>query len=173
MTQSKPISHIVAGAIIAAFLIILTIGMYLSHVDQAGIFAWLPYIIIIAGLILFINLYGNAHNNQLGFGNLFGYGFKTTAFTALIVILFTVIFLLAFPDVKEKSLEMARKKMEDRGNSTDEEIEKGMEMVRKLFWVFTIGGIILVYAIVGAIGSLIGAAITKKKKINPSEQLNF
>ncbi len=63
--------------------------------------------------------------------------------------------------------------MEERGNATEEEIDKAIALWRRLFWVFTIGGVLLVYAIVGAIGSLLGAAITKKKPINPLDQLGM
>jgi hypothetical protein len=62
--------------------------------------------------------------------------------------------------------------MEDR-NTPEDQIEKGIELWQKMFWVFTIGGILLVYAIVGAIGSLIGAAVTKKKPVNPLDQMSM
>ena len=172
MEPKKPISHLVAGLIIALVLIIFSCIVYFSGLQNTGI-NWLQYAIILAGLIIFINLYGKALNNQVSFGNLFSYGFKTTAFLALIVIAFFVIFFLAFPDIKEKGMEMARQKMEERGNLTEDQINQGMEMARKMFWVFTIGGIMFIYAIVGAVGSLIGAAVTKKKPINPVDQLNM
>jgi NADH:ubiquinone oxidoreductase subunit 6 (subunit J) len=165
MSQPKPISHLVAGSIIAALLIICSVVFYLGNMDQTGILAWLPYIIIIAGLILFINMYGNANHNQLTFGGLFSYGFKTTATLTLVVITFTVIFILMFPDVKEKGFELARKKMEEPGNLTGDEIEKRISTFKDMFWVFTIGTVLLVYAIVGAIGSALGAALTKKTTI--------
>ena len=173
MEQKKPINHIVAGAIIAGILIVYSCALYFTGIEQTGIYGWLPIIIIIAGLIIFINLYGKALNNQVGFGNLFAYGFKTTAFLTLIVIAFTVIFFLIFPEIKEKMIETSRQKMEERGNLTEDEIDKGIALWKKMFWVFTIGGIMLIYAIVGAIGSVIGAAITKKRPINPMDQLGM
>jgi hypothetical protein len=112
-------------------------------------------------------------NYQPTFGNLFSYGFKTTAFIALIIIAFFVIFFLAFPDVKEKGFDMARQKMEEKGTFTQDQINQAMETFRKMFWIITIGGIMFIYAIVGAIGSLIGAAITKKNPVNPMDQLKI
>lgn len=172
MEPKKPISHIVAGLIIAGVLIIFSCVVYFSGLQDSGI-NWLQYPIIIAGLAIFINLYGKALNNQVTFGNLFSYGFKTTAFIALIIIAFFVIFFLAFPDVKEKGFEMARQKMEEKGNLTEDQIDQAMQTFHKMFWIVTIGGIMFIYAIVGAIGSVIGAAITKKKPINPLDQLNM
>lgn len=172
MEQKKPITHLVAGLIIAGILIIFSCAVYFAGLQNSA-FNWLQYAIIIGGLIIFINLYGKALNNQVSFGNLFSYGFKTTAFLALIIMAFFVIFFLAFPDLKEKGFEMARQKLEEQGKLTQDQIDQAMQMGRKMFWVFTIGGIMLVYAIVGAIGSLIGAAVTKKQPNNPLNQLNI
>ena len=60
MEQKKPINHIVAGAIIAGILIVYSCALYFTGIEQTGIYGWLPIIIIIAGLIIFINLYGKA-----------------------------------------------------------------------------------------------------------------
>src|SRR4029079_18272816 len=125
MEQKKPISHIVAGLVIGAILIAYTCALYFTGIQQTGIYGWLPIFFIIIGLVVFVNLYGKAMNNQVTFGNLFAYGFKTTAFLTLIVIAFTIIFFFAFPDIKEKALESARQRMEERGNLTPDEIDKG------------------------------------------------
>jgi len=173
MEPQKPISHLVAGLLIAAVLVIFRLVVYFTGIEETGIIAWLPIIIIIIGLVVLVNIYGNAMNNQVTFGNLFGYGFKVTATVTLVVILFMVVFIFIFPESKEKGLELARQKMEEKGDLTGDEIDKRLELARKMFWVFAIGGVLLVYAIVGAIGSLIGAAITKKKAINPMDQLGM
>src|SRR5689334_5705331 len=102
MEQKKPISHIVAGLIIGLVLIAYSCALYFTNIQQTGIYGWLPIIFIVVGLIVFVNLYGKALNNQVTFGNLFAYGFKTTAFLTLIVIAFTVVFFLLFPEIKEK-----------------------------------------------------------------------
>ncbi|HEV8284115.1 MAG TPA: DUF4199 domain-containing protein [Chitinophagaceae bacterium] len=173
MEQKKPISHIVAGLILAAVLIIYSIGLTFLGLNANPALAWLTYLILIIGLIVFINLYGNANDNQVTFGNLFAYGFKTTAVVTCIFILFLVLFNLIFPDLREKGFEAARKQMEDRGKLTDEQIDQGLQMARKFFWIGLIGGTLFFFAIIGAIGSLIGAAITKKKPVNPLDQMSM
>ena len=172
MEQKKPMTHFVAASVIAAVLIVYTLILQLTGLWKNPSMAWISYLLMVAGLIIFIIQYGNALNNQVTFGNLFSYGFKTTALLALIMIAFTIILFLIFPDIKQKMVEIARQRMEER-NTPDDQIEKGIEMWQKMFWVFTIGGIILVYAIVGAIGSLIGAAVTKKKPVNPLDQMSM
>ena len=46
---------------------------------------------------------------------------------------------------------------------TEEQMTQGLEMTRKFFMVFLIGGTLLGYLIFGALAALIGAAITKKQ----------
>ncbi|MES1221440.1 MAG: DUF4199 domain-containing protein [Bacteroidota bacterium] len=172
MEQQKPITHVMAGLIIGAVMIVFSLAIQFSGLDKISGVPLIGYCLIIAGLILFINMYGKAMKNEVTFGNLFGYGFKATGILIIIMTLFTVVFFMIFPDIKEKIFELTRQKMEER-NMSDDDIEKGLSLWRRMFWVFTIGGILLVYAIIGAIGSLIGAAITKKKKINPADQLGM
>jgi hypothetical protein len=170
MEPKKPITHITAGLIIAALIVLFAIiTNFLGLTQQKGLGA-LQYLIILGGLILFVNQYGKANNYTESFGNLFAFGFKTTAVFTAIYIVFIVIFFLIFPDIKEKSLEMARQQMEENGKFSDADIERGVEMARKFFWVGVVGGSTIFFIIIGAIGSLLGAAITKKRPNNPFDQ---
>jgi Protein of unknown function (DUF4199) len=173
MEQKKPISHILAGVIIGIALVLFTVITYFAGVTESGIMGWVPVLILVGGLIAFVYIYGNTMNNEVSFGNLFSYGFKATAVVALIVIFCTAIFILLTPEVREQSFEAARKKMIEQRKLSSDDIERSLEIARKWYWVLTIGGIMLLYAIQGAIGSVIGAAITKKKPVNPTNQLNF
>ena len=170
MEEKKPVSHIVAGLTIAAILVVYSILLNYMDLSQNQSMGWLSYIILIGGLILFINLYGKAKNNQVTFGNLFSYGFKATAIITLIMIAFIIIFFLAFPEFKDKIVDAAREGMEKQGKMTDDQIDQGIEMFERNFILFSAGGALFMYLILGAIGSLIGAAITKKQPRNPFDQ---
>lgn len=170
MEEKKPVSHIVAGLTIAAILVVYSILLNYMDLSQNQSMGWLSYIILVGGLILFINLYGKAKNHQVTFGNLFSYGFKATAIITLIMIAFIIIFFLAFPEFKDKIVDAAREGMEKQGKMTDDQIDQGLEMFEKNFILFSAGGALFMYLILGAIGSLIGAAITKKQPRNPFDQ---
>ena len=97
------------------------------------------------------------------FGHVFAHGFKTTAAIIVIMVICTVISTtFLFPDIIEKIMEQSKVEMEKGGKLTDEQITQSMEMVKKFFIPFAIGGIILMFGIIGAIGSLIGAGVAKK-----------
>jgi hypothetical protein len=173
MEQRKPITHVAAGLIIAGILIVFSILMSFINGSAAKPGSgWISYLVIIAGLVLFIYLYGKANNNFVGFGDLFSYGFKATCMMTLVFVVFMVIISFVMPEFKEKAMEAAREEMERRGGMSDSDMERATNMMEKYFWAFAIGGTILGFIIIGAIGSLIGAAVTPKRPYNPVDQLD-
>jgi hypothetical protein len=174
MEAKKPISHLVAGLIIAGILIVSSILISVIGTGTASRpgGGWISYLILIGGLVFFINKYGNDRENYASFGELFSYGFKATAMITLTFILFIVGIALLFPEFKEKALEAAQLEMESQKNYKEADVEKGMNLMEKYFWVFMIGATTLGFIIIGCIGSLIGAAITKKRPYNPLDQLD-
>ncbi|MFI5186059.1 MAG: DUF4199 domain-containing protein [Chitinophagales bacterium] len=173
MEEKKPISHFIAGIIIAAVMIIYSLLLNFIGKGQDKTLGWIAYLLLAAGLILFVNLYGNAKNNEPTFGNLFSYGFKTTAIATLLVILCLVIVIFAFPDFKQKILDGMRQGMEDQGKLTDDKIDQAVDWFSNHFMLIMVGGALFMYLLIGVIGSLIGAAITKKKPANPLDQMSI
>jgi hypothetical protein len=171
MEERKPISHITAGLIIAALLVIYSIVVNFMGLTQQKSLGLLQYALIIGGLTYFVTQWGKAHNYTLSFGNLFAYGFKATAVFTIINIVFLIIFFLVFPEMKEKTFEMARTQMENNPNVSEEQIDQGIDIARRFFWVGLVGGTMFFMILIGAIGSLIGAAVTKKRPNNPFDQV--
>ena len=115
-------------------------------------------------------MYARSKNNFVTFGELFSYGFKATAVYTVIFIGFLILVNLMFPEFKQSAIEAVRNEMENQKNYNEDQAEMAIEMIERNFWIFAIGGTMLGFVIVGAIGSLLGAAITKKRPINPFEQ---
>lgn len=169
--QNKPLTHVTAGLSIAAIIILATLLMTLIGGGGASQSAGpLTYLLVIAGLVFFVNRYGRQHNYTLPFGNLFSFGFKSTAVITIVFVAFTILFNLLYPEFQEKALEATRQQLEKQGRLSDTDIDSAVGMTQKYFWPFVIGSTVLGFAIIGAIGSLIGAAITKKRPQDPFQQ---
>lgn len=173
MQETKPISHFVAGAILGAVLVVYSILLQFLGQSQNQVLGYLSYAILIGGLIIFIQMYAKTKNNEVTFGNLFSYGFKATAIVILIMLVFVIVFNMAFPEFKEQILETTRQKMEEDGKTPDDQIETTINMIDKNYTLFAVIGTVIGMAILGAIGSLIGAAVTKKKAVNPMDQMSI
>lgn len=150
------------GLVTAIALIVVGLILYLTDLSFESWSQWVTYAVFLVGIIMNATAFSKANDHYVTFGNVFSSGFKASAIITLIMIAWGFIMMAIFPEMKEKGMEMARESMEKRG-STEEQIEQGMEMTRNYFTVFMVGGILFGYMFFGAIFSLIGAAIAKKK----------
>lgn len=168
--EKKPFSHITLGAVIGAILVLYTVILYLTDLWMVQGLSYLSYLFVLVGLIVGIYIYGKSVDNTASFGKLFTFGFKAAAILTLITLAFQVIFFNIFPEYIDKTYDFVRDQMVAEGKLDSEQIDQALVMVKKFFWVGLIGGSIFGLMFVGAISSLIGAAITKK---NPQHQFAF
>lgn len=157
------------GILIALIMIVLSLAMYFLDMQNATM-GWISYGIFFIGIILSVSIYGKQINYNSGFGNYFTHGFKITALVTVIMIIFMAIFIIAFPEVKEKALQEQKIALDKMGTLTDEQMKQSTELTRKFFMVFTIGGTLLQYIILGTLAALVGAGITKKR---PNQNQGF
>lgn len=161
--ENQVTSHILKGLLISAFFIVSSVCIYVFNLYDISWLQWISYAVLVGALVYGAILYSNQNKHNVTFGNLFAHGFKTTAVVIVITSIFSFISIkFLFPDMIDKVLEISRKQMEKNPQITDEVIDKAMEMTRKFFLPFAIGGGIISHGIIGAIGSLIGAGIAKK-----------
>lgn len=167
--MEKKVSHITAGLVIAGLLIVYS--MVLTFMDLSGnqALGLMSLLILLAGLIYFVMQYGKSVDHAATFGQLFSFGFKATAVATVIVIVFQVLFFLIFPEYRDKMEEISREQMYKQGLG-EAQVEQALGFTRRFFWPFLIAGTLVSNLFVGSIGSLIGAALTKKKPQSPFQQ---
>ncbi len=161
--ENQVTSHIIKGVILSAISIVFAIIIYVFNLYDMSALTYVSYALFLGGLIYGAILYSNQNNHNVTFGNVFAHGFKTTAVVIVITAIYTVISVkFLFPDMLDKILEISRKKMAENPKMTDEMIDQAIDMTRKYFVPFALGGTIIGTGILGAIGSAIGAGIAKK-----------
>lgn len=173
MEEKKIMTHIVKGVLVSLILIVLGLIGYFAKMEEQSWFRWSTNLLLCGAIIWGCVYYSNQMNNHVTFGNIFVHGFKMSVVIALILIVYTLLSVtVLFPDMKEKAIEVARKKMEEKGSLSDADIDKATDMIKKFFTVILIGALLLGTLFFGTISSLIGAAVAKKKPFNPLEQLD-
>lgn len=159
------------GLIIALILIVLSLGFQFADLSQNSAVQWGQSLLLLAVTIWACINYAQQMQGNVTFGNVFAHGFKVTAAYAAILVVFTFISVkFLFPEMIDKALDEARKNMEKGGNLSDADIENGINMTRKFFVPFAVGGSLVIYLILGTIASLIGAGVAKK---NPQPESPF
>lgn len=154
------------GIIIALILIVLQLIMYFTgNMNNSGL-GWAVNIIFLAGIIYFVYQESKEKNGQLTFGNLFAHGFKISAIVTLIMIVWSILmFKVIFPNLQDQMMQVQRSELLKNG-LTDDQIQTSQDIAKKFFMTFVVGGTIIIYALLGVIGALIGAAVSKKKPKN-------
>jgi hypothetical protein len=144
--------------------IVITYACQFLNVPSDSGLKYLSFIPFIAFLLMAQKEYRDELGGYISFGDAFSSGFRYSVFSGLLLAVFTYLYLtILSPDVYAKSLDASRAQMEAK-NLSSAQIDQGMEIAKK--WGPLIGSffIAIMYAIVGAIIALIGAAIFKKER---------
>jgi integral membrane sensor domain MASE1 len=167
MEENKIMSPQIKGLLISLIIIVLGIGGYYTDMAFTNWYSWVVNCVLAIAIIIACVHFANQKEGYVTFGNIFSHGFKITSVVTVILLIYTLISMnLLFPDIKERIFEMQQSKMEESGID-DDKIETTMTMMKKYFTIFLIIGVIFGNLIFGCIASLIGAAIAKKKPVNP------
>jgi amino acid transporter len=168
--EKKVTSPIVKGLLITLLLAIIDLVGGFAHLKTATWYGWISLIILMIAIIWACVSFGTQSNGNVTFGNVFAYGFKTSAVVACILLLYTMLSMFViFPETKDLALEQARKQMEEKGTLSEAQVDQAVEWTSKFFIPFAMVGVILGTLIFGVIASLIGAAVTKKNPQSPFE----
>ncbi len=156
-------THLQYGGLTGLAMVIVMVGLYVAGLSFESWSQWITYIPFLAGLIMNALAYAKANDYRITFGNVFGSCFKATAIITLVLLAWGVLSTLIFPEMREKGLEIARERMMQDPNMTEETVDTALQMTDKFFLPFMIAGIVFGNLFFGAIFSLIAAAIPKKK----------
>lgn len=152
------------GVMISLILIVYSFILYFLDLNNPGL-QFVSYLIFMAGIIWAIISFGKQTDHTGKFGTYFAHGFKTSAVVTILMIIFMLVFVFAFPEFKEKAMEQAAREMEKQPNMTEEMKEQALSMTQKFFTTFLIGGTMFWYIFLGVIASLIGAGVTRKNQL--------
>ena len=145
--------------------IVITYAFQFLNVDPNSSVKYLSFLPFIAFLLLTQNEYKTQLGGYLTYGEGFLSGFLYAIFTGVLVAIFTyVYYAILSPEMTEKALAASRQQMEAKGNLSSEQIDSALSMVSKYFAVIATVSVVFMYAIFGAIVSLISAAVFKQER---------
>lgn len=166
--ENKVLTPQVKGLVISLILIVYGIVIYFIDGMKHPELSYVQYVIFLAGIIWACVSYSKQLNGNVTFGNLFAHGFKTTAVVTIITLIYSILaFKVLFPEMIDKSIEMTRQKMMEDGNASESQIDQTVSMMQEHFTLFAVVGLVIGSLIIGAVSSLIGAAVAKKKPQDP------
>ena len=166
--ENKITSHKTKGLIISLIFIVINL---IGHFAGVWLQDWFRYSILIFSVFVFIwppLQYSKEINHNVTFGNLFAHGFKTTAvFTCLMFVYMLLSIYVLFPNSIDEIIHYQIVKAAVNGKQASAPSETQMQIARKIASTFLLAAVVVINLVIGVIGSLIGAAIAKKKPQDP------
>ena len=160
--EKQVMSSAVKGLMIGLALIVISLAIILTKQENNKSLGFISIAVALGGIIWACLTYGTQMDGNVTFGNIFSHGFKTSALVAAMISLWVALSLgLLFPDLMERTLEVQRLEMIKKGMS-DSDIDNAISIARKIGVPMGAIVTVIIYLIIGAIGSLVGAALAKK-----------
>lgn len=153
------------GFITGLIMIVISAAMVATKMNLDPKMQWIGstgYLVFFVGLIMNAMAFSKANNQDITFGQAFSSCFKASAIVALVVTAWALLSLVVFPNMERDMLEMTHQKLTEQGKLSEEQIETAMGWTKKLFKVSMIAGAVFMTMFVGALFSLIAAAVAKK-----------
>lgn len=162
--ENKITSHILKGVIVFVILIALDLLFQSLKTAPPQWVRLLPMIFIMSGVAVSVYIFSK-QSGGINFKEAFAHGLKTTAVITFLFAVYTYFAVkFIYPPIAKEEIEAAVQELMKQGKFTpDEARSKAIEGSRKM-WVIMVSGVIFVSLISGLVGSLAGAAISKKNQ---------
>jgi len=162
-------THIAYGLVTGIVLVIISLTLHLTgaiYSDKTRWVAWMADVPFLVGIILNGMAFAKAKENYVTFGNIYWSCFRMSIIVALLMVFWAIIELIFMPEIKEKAMQMAAETLQKK-NLPEDQVETGMAMGKKFYAIGLLIGTIFGTLLTGAVCSLIGALIPKKKGERP------
>lgn len=161
--QTHKMYGLITGIIVSVFYLVL----YIANLSFKPGWQYVAYIPFVVGIFMNAIAYSKANDHYVTFGNVFSSGFKASAVIAIISVVWAILMTVIFPEMKDKAIEMIQEQAESRPGVSEEQIEMSLNITRKYWTVFMVAGAMFGTLFWGAVFSLIGALIAKRKGERP------
>src|SRR3569833_1226411 len=149
------------------YVLVAIVITYESEAAKLAVNSPVKYVTYIA-LIVFLILAQKEHRDKLGgyikFGDAFVTGLLYGIFAGVLTSVFVYVYLsILSPEVFAQALDQQRQGMGDSGKLSSDQVDHAMDVAKKYGPIIGAIATVFIYAILGVIVGLIGAAIFKKE----------
>ena len=160
----KNISAKYIGLITGALMVLVSLLMfYQFHLPDTGTVKYICFSVYTVGIIVALFNFKN-NNIDKNFKDYFSEGFKTFVVVTLIMALFTWIFYKINPQIFDNIINQINKINALDPNKTPQEVIENGEKIRSIQIPMTVAMNTIMYMVMGALISVIGAGFLSQKK---------
>jgi hypothetical protein len=151
------------GLLTGAVMILVSVIIYYTKGNFENKLQYITYSIYVAGIVWTLIEFSRSQNNNNKFGAYFSQGFKCFIVVTLLMVIFTVAFLLTQPQLKDEMAVFYKAELVKTGNYTLPEIEEKIAVAKKSFVPSLVMGAIFGYLVIGAMVTAITTGFLMQK----------
>ena len=160
----KTLSATYKGLITGTLMILISIGIYFYRGSFENKLQYITYFVYIAGIIWTLMGYKKSDATAKTFKSYFGQGFRCFIVITLMMVLFTWVFLMLNPGLKEEMAQNYRADLLKAGNYTAPEIDTMVVKAKQYFTTMLTSMAIFGYLVIGSLVTLIAAGFLSQQK---------
>ena len=143
---------------------LISIGIFFYHGNFENKLQYITYFVYIAGIVWALIGYKQSDAEAKTFKNYFSQGFRCFIVVTLVMVIFTWVFLMLNPGLKEERAIQIHADLIKQGNYTPGEIEAMILNDKKYFIIKWISTTIAGYLMIGSLVTVIATAFFSQKK---------
>ena len=164
LTKMKNFTATQKGLITGIAMIATSFFIYASKGNFENKLQYITYSLYVVGIIWALADFSKKAGNEEKFGSYFLQGFKCFIVVDLLMVLFTIVFMMMHPEIKEEAGMFAKEDLIKQGNRTPAEIEEKIQMAKKSFMLVMIMATVFWYLVIGAMVTAVTSAVLMQKK---------
>lgn len=147
-------------------MILLSVVIFLIKNNFDNGLQYITYSVYVAGILWTLFSYKKETANTATFKQYFSEGFKCFIVVTFLMVMFTLVFLLMHPEMKEQMAELMRAEISKLKDITPLDIENRVATAKKAFIPSLLIGAVFGYLAIGALISVVAAGFLSSQKKN-------
>ena len=164
LTKMKNFTATQKGLITGVAMIATSFFIYYSKGGFDNKLQYITYTLYLAGIVWALVDFSRQAVAETKFGSYFSTGFKCFIVVTLLMVVFTITFLLMHPEMKEQMAVSVREELTKQGNKTPKEIDESIIMAKKSFMPALIMAAVFSYLVIGALVTAVASAVLMQRK---------
>ena len=152
------------GLITGIIMILLSAGIYLVKKDFENGLQYLVYAVYAAGILWTLLTFKKEAGSSATFKTYFSQGFKCFIVIAFLMVMFTLVFILLHPELKEQMAAMMKADPINRKDMTPGDIDNAIASAKKAFLPVYLMRAVFGYLAIGTLITVISAVFLNLKK---------
>jgi len=154
------------GLITGGIMIAISMGIYFAKKGFDNPLQYITYTTYVAGILWTIITFKKETGNTANFKQYFSEGFKCFIVVTLLMVMFTLVFLLLHPEMKEQMITMMRADLVKMKDVTPLDVENKLATAKKAFVPSLVIGAVFGYLAIGTLITVIAAGFLSAQKKN-------